>query len=72
MDCSLTLTCVPSFCEALKGPVKSNPKCVAHVLICYVTFQMLVMLMEQFHIFPFDVFILMIMCMYLTVTAWLH
>lgn len=40
------------------------PNVAAHVLICYVTFQLLVMLMEQFHIFCFDVFTFMAMCMY--------
>lgn len=46
------------------------PNVTAHVLICYVTFQLLVMLMEQFHIFRFDVFTLMAMCMELSVIAW--
>lgn len=40
------------------------PNVTAHVLICYVTFQLLVMLMEQFHIFSFDVFTFMAKCMY--------
>lgn len=40
------------------------PNVAAHVLICYVTFQLLVMLMEQFHIFRFDVFTFMAMGMY--------
>lgn len=40
------------------------------MLICYVTFQLLVMLMEQFHIFGFEGFVLMIVCMDLSVIAW--
>lgn len=59
--CSLNLICVPMkfflrLCDCKKPNSRMIPNVAAHVLICYVTFGLLVMLMEQFHILHFDVF----------------